>query len=127
MRIYVAGPMYTNGKKGYRAPWDSWQCIKNAIQAGLEIYRKGHVPYIPHLNALIDIMVPNHDLKEKYDWVENWDIPWLESCDAIFYLGSSIGADIELTHARKLKKIIYYYLSDIPTIRRKEKKEILIR
>lgn len=113
MRIYIAGP--------YTADSDSQiqKNVNNAIDTAILVFKKGHYPYIPHLTHWIEIrnMETNQGLKWE-DYIE-MDRIWLENCDALLYLGSSKGADIELNHAKKEGKPIFYSITEIPTEERK--------
>jgi hypothetical protein len=114
MKIYIAGPMYRKMDGSIRKPADTWSCIRKAIEIAMELYKRGHKPYIPHLNALIDIVM-HTDMKGK-DWVEGFDFPWLEACDALYFIAESKGANQELEYAKSLGKIIYYRLEDVPYV-----------
>ena len=46
------------------------------------------------------------------DYME-WDDIILQRCDALLYLASSEGANIELERAKELNKIIFYNIDDI--------------
>ena len=45
-----------------------------------------------------------------------WDIEWLVECDALLFLGSSPGADIELKAAQELGLKIYYSTDEVPEV-----------
>lgn len=108
LRIYIAAP-YTAKTKA-----EMEQNAKNAIDAGIAVLKKGHIPFIPHLTHYVDLRAK--ELKLKISWTEymRWDDAWLEQCDALLYLGSSKGADIELARAIQAGKSIFYSLADIP-------------
>ena len=97
MLIYIAGPL--------SAPTEEQRLanVYRAIDAGLAVYRKGHIPFIPHLSHWVAI-----------------DDAWLRECDALLYLGSSRGADIELQRAIDLGLDIYFTLEAIPVERQAE-------
>lgn len=105
MRIYVAGPYTASHSR------DIQKNVNKAIDIGIELVRKGHYPYIPHLTHYIDIR-PHCDL----DWKDymRLDDKWLEACDALYYISSSKGADIELLAAKKRGLKIYTSLEDVP-------------
>ena len=103
MRIYVAGP-YSKG--------DQIINTRNAILAGEEIIRKGHIPYVPHLSQLWHTVSP-HEPKFWYDL----DIEWLRLCHAVLRLpGDSVGADAEVAEAKRLGLPVYLAIEDIPSI-----------
>jgi len=109
LKIYIAGP-YT-GKDARETALN----VYKAIVVGVEIWKRGHYPYIPHLTHYIWIH-PSGNLTYE-EWLE-WDKPWLESCDALFYLSSSKGADKDLEFAKTLNKIIFHNIVDIPKVDR---------
>ena len=108
MRIYVAGP--------YTADTDEERMnnVKRAIDAALDLYKKGHHPYIPHLTHLIDERAKETGMViTREDYVRRWDEPWLEVCDALLLLADSPGAREELDTARNLGKEIFIGGADI--------------
>jgi len=69
------------------------------------------VPYIPHLTHYVWLH-PDGD----FAW-GTWlalDSEWLRLCDALFFIGSSPGADMELVEARRIGLDIYTDLNDVP-------------
>jgi len=104
MRIYIAGPYSADTEEEMLAN------TNKAIDAGVAIYYKGHVPYIPHLFHFVS--------KRHGDmcWADYMciGIQWLKKCDAILYLGSSKGADIELHLARKWGLKAFNSIDEIP-------------
>ena len=114
LRVYIAGP-YTalddigNELNTYRA-----------VDAGIEVFRKGHFPYIPHLTHYVDLRAKQTGINLDWDDYIRWDLPWLEMCDALLYLGKSKGADLELERARELGKKVFFSLSEIPEIGRRK-------
>lgn len=112
MRIYVAGPYTAADQNGHELN------TARAIDAGIAIFRKGHLPYIPHLTHYVDLRAKQTGIRLEWgDYIE-WDMPWLEVCDAVLYLAKSKGADLELRRARSLKKRIFYSVKEIPRIKR---------
>jgi hypothetical protein len=114
LRIYIAGPYTAQGKNGPAAH------TKKAIEAGIAVFAKGHYPYIPHLTHYVDLRA--RQIGRKLTWSDyiTWDLPWLDLCDALLYLGKSRGADIELERAAKLKKKIFFSLSEISKVKRRK-------
>ncbi len=110
MKIYIAGP--------YSA--DTWQqkelnAVK-AVKAGLSLFKKGHYPFIPHLFHWADDCAIKNGIEITWqEWME-WDIEWLVECDALLFLGSSPGADIELKAAQELGLKIYYSTDEVPEV-----------
>ena len=86
--IYVAGP-YSQGNLDVN--------IKEAIEAADIILNHGHVPYVPHLTHLWEL-VSHHSYEE---WMA-LDEKWLAKCDVMYRIdGMSSGADREEEFARK--------------------------
>jgi hypothetical protein len=114
LRVYIAGPYTAKDRKGLEAN------THRAIDAGLEVFRRGHFPYIPHLTHYVDLHAKQRGI--NLDWGDyiQWDLPWLDRCDALLYLGPSKGADLELKRARKLGKRVFLQLSKIPDLKRKK-------
>ncbi len=113
MKIYVAGP-YTG-----KTIEEIEENVRRAMEAGLKIWKKGHFPYIPHLTHWPDIL--SRELGIEMDWADymRWHAPWVDECDALFLLGESKGALLELQRASSQKKLIFKRLEDIPTVNRK--------
>jgi hypothetical protein len=94
LRVYIAAP-YTIG--------DPIVNIREAVIAGDRILQLGHIPFIPHINALWHLISPH----PPETWYE-WDLRWLEQCDAVIRLpGESKGADGEVARAKQLGMPVY--------------------
>ncbi|MEK0326138.1 MAG: DUF4406 domain-containing protein [Nitrosopumilus sp.] len=88
--VYVAGPI-TKG--------NTLLNIRNGMMMGLELIRRGFVPFVPH-NDFIQYILDPHTL--EYDTILEQDMAWVERCDALLRLpGESPGADREVAHAEK--------------------------
>ena len=107
MKIYVAGPLSADikEKRDYN--------IAEARNAGIEILRKGHVPFVPHT-----ISEGWHDdssllhLKDFY----YLDAKWLSLCDAILMLPGwkeSTGSMWEHAFAKVLNLEILYDINEV--------------
>ena len=83
MQIYVAGP-YTGR---YRQEVEN--NVNRAIDAGIEIFHRGHFPYIPHLTDLVDRRAKETGRDMSWDNFMAWDEPWLRKCDALLFLAES--------------------------------------
>jgi hypothetical protein len=114
LRIYIAGPYTAANPKGHEVN------TSRAIDAGIAIFRKGHFPYIPHLTHFIDLQAKRTGVKLSWSDYITWDMPWLEVCDALLYLGKSKGADLELAKARELKKTLFFSITEVPRVRRRK-------
>lgn len=108
LRIYIAGPYSAKTRIGRLSN------VRRAVDAALELFNKGHFPYVPHLTHYVDVRVKQ--IGRALSWADyiRWDMPWLEVSDAILYLGSSKGADLELDAARARGKLVFFSVEDIP-------------
>ena len=108
--IYVAGPYSAATRNQIE------NNVNCAIDAGVKIYLSGHFPYVPHLTDLVDKRAKETGNDLSWEDFIRWDMPWLKVCDALLYLGSSKGADLELGEAERLGKRIFYSVDDLPPI-----------
>lgn len=113
LRIYIAGPYTALDHPGHELN------THRAIDAGIAVFYKGHYPYIPHLTHYVDLRAKHNGIKLSWSDYIKWDLPWLELCDALLYLGKSKGADLELARARILGKIIFSSLAEVPEVRQR--------
>ncbi len=116
MKIYVAGPYTPTGVSLHDAAWLAHKNTVRAIRAGIRIIRKGHVPFIPHLTHYIHLET---DSPLPASFYRRYDLTWLRYCDAVFFLGPSIGANKERKWAEQHGLRIFHNISEIPTVRRK--------
>lgn len=109
LKIYIAGP-YTAETEEQRL-----KNVQAAIDASFTIFFKGHFPYVPHLTHFVDLRA--NEVGHNLTWEDyiRWDMPWVEVCDALLYLKSSRGADLELHHAKTLGKQIFFSVDEIPS------------
>lgn len=107
MRIYVAGP--------YSAPTEAerFANTKRAMDAGVALFRLGHIPFIPHLTHFVEM---HCDPKLSYHDYMNWDEEWLAQCHGLVFLGQSPGANVELAHAQRLGLEIFTSLEEVPRL-----------
>lgn len=126
LKIYVAGPFSAPTMEGILAN------IDRAIKAGNDVVRKGHHPYIPHLNfyqAAHESSPYGTGLASQNDrrWIDV-DAPWVLACDAIYITPSSYedkdgeriwksrGAKHEYEQALKTGKLVFMKLDEIPQL-----------
>lgn len=103
MFIYVSGP--------YSAD-EAEKLEKNiflADEAGRSLLKKGHTPFVPHtmMKSWEQRGIPREDVLKVCR-------SWLERCDALLHLGSSVGADTELRRAEELGLRIFRTLDEVP-------------
>ena len=106
--IYVAGPYTGDSREAIDGN------VNKAIDAGIEIFKKGHHPYVPHLTDLVDRRARETGIDMSWADFIAWDDPWLRKCDALFLIAESRGANIELEEARKMGKTIFLSMAEIP-------------
>ena len=111
--VYVAGPYSPRGF------WQRWplstivRCfhVLRAAKISTHLWRLGYAVICPHANTYFSAMFAP-DLPQSY-WLDG-DLSILERCDALMYLGSSPGADIELSIAKQCGLIIWDDLHMVP-------------
>jgi len=92
--------------------------IGKAIEAGIEVIKKGHIPFIPHLDCLVAIWSKG-SLPIEYYYKAG--LEWLKVCDAMLVLdkndiGNSKGVTVEYQNAQIWKKKIFYSIDEIPKV-----------
>ncbi len=111
MIVYVSGP--------YSAPTREARLdnVLEAVEVGIEIRKKGHFPVIPHLYDLFDEIAKK--MGHNFDWQSyiDMDLAILERCDALYFIGESKGACIELERAKELGLKIFYSLEEVPKVK----------
>ena len=115
MLIYVAGPYTGSNREEVEGN------VNRAMDAGIEIFRKGHFPYVPHLTDLVDRRARETGRELSWSDFMAWDTPWLRASDALLHIGSSRGADMELEEAKRLGKTIFRSTDEIPRAEDEEK------
>jgi len=115
--IYIAGEYAPKTENVHDASRVAHNNVKKAIRAGIEIIKAGHYPYIPHLTHYLFLEMEEHEAKERQDsfWYE-YDLAWIDKCDALFYLSKSKGADAELEYAKKKGKLIFHSIDEIKNL-----------
>ena len=108
MKIYVAGP-YTGATRA-----EVQDNVNRAIDAGIELFQRGHQPYVPHLTDLVDVRARETGLGMSWENFMAWDTPWLQASDALLLLAESRGALMELREAERLGKRIFLSMDEVP-------------
>jgi hypothetical protein len=105
LKIYVAGP-YTSESSKIREI-----NVQKAVEIGCALMKKGHSPFVPHLYHSFT----QHPDGKCFNWDRWMDVGrvFLETCDALYFIGTSKGADIELKTAKRMGKKIYYDIIDV--------------
>ena len=107
MKMFIAGP-YTADH-----PRDVLVNVNNAIDAGIEVMKRGHSVYIPHLTHYIHLRPQCPFEYEEY--LIN-DREFLEVCDGLLVIGASPGADKEVEAAKSLGITVYYSVEEIDSV-----------
>lgn len=117
MKIYVAY-RYSNPSNVI----DILGNIGTALEAGVKIALKGHIPYIPHADCLIGIWSKGKLPKEYY---YKLGMEWLKCCDAFLLLDKkdldikNSGVIREYKYAKSKNMKIFYSLDEIPDLKLK--------
>ena len=109
MKIYVAH-RYNGGTL------ETLANIGRAVDVGVELAKKGHYPFVPHLDCLIAIQSKGCLPIEYY---YNSSMAWLQASDAIFIVDAndvdtSKGVKAEFDWAVQNGFTIYYDLNKVP-------------
>jgi len=107
MKIYVAGPL--SG-----LPPSYIHNMRRMIKAGIEVMKKGHIPYIPCLDFLVGLLSDTPLTLDDYMRVST---EWLKMCDGILVLGMSSGVEKELAVAKRLGLRLFTSVDEIPEVK----------
>jgi hypothetical protein len=114
LKIYVAGPYTPVNTSLHNAAQVAHANTKAAIQAGIELIQKGHIPFVPHLTHFLHL-----ESEEPFpaSFYYEYDMVWLGFCDALYYIGSSNGADRELKWAEDNGLLIFRDIKEVPEVK----------
>lgn len=111
MFIYVSGPY---SPKNASSPEDANQQIKENVaranEVGIKLAEMGHNPFIPHTNC--QGWEDFHGVSRET--AMRVCLEWVGRCDALYFIASSRGANMERSEAEKLQLPIYERLEDVP-------------
>jgi formate-dependent nitrite reductase cytochrome c552 subunit len=110
LTIYIAGPISAPTKH------KMLDNVQKAFDVALEIAKKGHIFYLPHLSVFFDEYAQEKEVSLPWEYWMEFDDVWAQKCDALFYIASSKGTDIELARAKELGKQIFYSLDEVPKV-----------
>jgi hypothetical protein len=125
LRIYIAGPYSAKPSKfdadsrSHDAPRQTHQNVRKAVQVAIELMKKGHLVYVPHLGHYIQLEMSEEDMMAIPGYPEvwyEWDNAWLKQCNALFYVGQSFGADYELALAQQEGLQIFRSLDEVSEV-----------
>jgi len=89
---------------------------EKAMTIALGLIKKGHYPYIPHLSHFLDTHAQEKGIELPWEFWMEYDDVWLTKCDALFFIGESRGACIELERAKELGLQIFYSVDEVPEV-----------
>ena len=93
-RVYISGPITLGSMRDN---------MYRALDAADELLEAGWHPFVPHLDVIWHERHPH----EHGKWLA-YDMAWLPVCEALIRLpGESVGADLEVTDARRLGIPVY--------------------
>jgi len=112
MRIYIAGPYCPKNCSLHDAARIAQVNVDKAIEVANKLIEKGHFVFVPHLSHFIHI---HYSCKRDYGkwWYEEDNTFLTHWAEAIFFIGSSRGADAELELATKLGLKIFHILEEV--------------
>lgn len=113
MFIYVSGPYSPTPEEstsGHGARVIEHN-VEKANEIALELAKKGHYPLVPHtmMRGWEDVYALPREL------VLGICYQWVRRCDALFFIGSSSGAEQERKIASELSLPLYRAIADVPT------------
>lgn len=109
--IYVAGPYTPRHQDLHNAAWEANRNVHRAMEIAWEVFKKGHIPVLPHLCHFFQIFTPE---PMSYDWFMRWEKALLTRCDAILRFARSPGADQEYDNADEAGLILFNDIKEIP-------------
>lgn len=107
LRIFVAGPYGDKEPKRIIS-----RNVQRARDIGKELALKGHFPFIPHT------MLHGWETDERFtvEHFKSIDFSWLENCDALFFIASSPGANVEKEIAVRKGLKVFTSLDQVPNV-----------
>ena len=116
-RIYISGPFSAKTSSKIK------KNVEKVLDIGIEIIKKGHIPFMPHLLYFLGEYAEESNKNFNYDVYMSWGLYELDHSDALYFIGPSPGANLELEFAKKKGISIYYSLGEVPDLNKKERKE----
>lgn len=110
LKIYIAGPLTAE------TPEAEGENVRQAICAQIDVMCKGHIPFCPHLSWYVgQVAEEEGSVICDQDWYLQ-DLHWIDSCDALLWLGGSPGSRWEWAYAKKSGKPVYTSMDEIPLV-----------
>jgi len=111
MRIYIAGA-YTSPD-----PAIVRENVERAIEAGRQVYLKGHIPIVPHVTHYLHTEWLKQGTDAPYGFWVRLGLYQLHHCEALLLLpnwSQSKGARVEFAEAIEMEIPIYFDVEDVP-------------
>jgi len=113
LRIYVAGPYCPHNCTTHEAIRFAAHNVDKALWFGLELMKKGHIAFVPHVSHFYHT---HWNCDREYPWYAI-DLTYLTNwADALFFIHGSKGADLELKTAQMLGLPIFNNLDKVPIV-----------
>ena len=116
MRFYVCGPITPRNC----TPREASRIHANNVDAGIvvaiQLMEKGHMVFCPHLSYYIHIHPSCTEEVELGYWYAYDNTILRMWAEALYYMGPSPGAELELELAERLGLRIYKNMDDVPHI-----------
>jgi hypothetical protein len=111
-RIFVSGPYGDDNPPDVIA-----RNVEKAKQVGKELTLRGHIPFIPHT------MLHGWEDDKRFSGPDfkRIDFAWLFQCQALYFIDSSPGADVEKEVAIHKGMHVYYKMEDVPDLTKKKR------
>ncbi len=114
MRFFVSGPITPRDCTPREAVKIQTLYVDEGIRVGIELMRKGHFVFIPHLSFYVHIH-PSNDVLFPLDYFYQYDFSIIKDwANALFYISTSPGVEREVEFAEAWGIPIYRNLDDVP-------------
>ena len=110
LKIYIAGPYTALTEYAVR------KNVDYAMDVGIELLRRGHSPFVPHLTHYLALRAKGRDYEPTWEDYMRSDLNWLQDADALFLINHSRGADIELAEAKINCLEIFTSMRSVPIV-----------
>lgn len=100
--VYVAGPLNATNAVDYL------KNVSRMFKQALRFTKLGAYPYCPTWDIMLGII----DGSLGYEDYFQLNQPWLERCDALYYIDHSPGTDREIARARELGIPVFNHMED---------------
>jgi hypothetical protein len=114
-RIYVAGPLLHGHTRSIEEGIQNWE--KTCIVTD-QLMQKGWAPFTPHHMIHMQKFLKDHQDREiSFERAMQLDSSFISVCSALFFIGHSKGADIELAYALDNGMTVYMNIDEVPIVK----------